>query len=94
MVGQMAILQGTIMSPNVNYELISIYMTTKLILFTIQLFIGLFPNMYVPMDYSFIYCIEYTEMATINFYIIIHIHCRFLIQYFNVATCTYIFLQE
>ena len=51
----MAILQGTIMSLNVNYELISIYMTTKLILFTIQLFIGLFPNMYVPMDYSFIY---------------------------------------
>ena len=60
------------MRATVNYGLISIYMTTKLILFTIQLFIGLFPNMYmyVPMDYSFIYCIEYTEMATINFYII------------------------
>ena len=78
------------MSPNVNYGLHSIYMTTKLILFTIQLFIGLFHNMYVPMIYSFIYCIEYTEMATSNFHIIIHIHCRFLTLYFNIATCNYI----
>ena len=48
--------------------------------------------MYVSlMDYSFIYCIGYTELATSDFHIIIHIYCRFRTVYFNVSSCAYNF---